>query len=186
MEIRLVTQNELQSVYALCHDLYVENGYCIPQPDGMLKHYEHLNTIPETFVIGAFDPELIGTLSMTIDSVAGLPIAHAFHETLLHTRFRCIIENKKMGVCWRLVTRQRSLGIVLGMINKIIDLAMENKIDLLLYEFNPKHQRVYEKLLDMEVIAGPISDPAVNDAPAVLMKSEMHRLILAWRKRNRA
>ena len=49
----MYTELELDQIYKLTHDAYVERGYCEPQPGGKLIHYPHLDHIPETTILVA-------------------------------------------------------------------------------------------------------------------------------------
>ena len=73
IEIRPIRgAEELDSVYRLTHDSFLERGYCQPQPDGPLIHYPHLDNIPETTVLVAVvQGEIMGTLSFTLDGPRG-------------------------------------------------------------------------------------------------------------------
>ncbi len=188
MHIRKATSKEdFESVWRLTHDAYVKQGYCSPQPEGLLKHYLHLDTIPETSVFMAFDENdrLVGTNSLTLDNPAGLHVDDDFKDRADQVRVECLRTRKKMGASWRIATDEtvhNQISIMLGLISATIDQGMRQCLDVLLFTFNPKHVCFYERMLGLKVIAEPRFGKAVKSAPAVLMRGDRTDVLNAWER----
>src|SRR5262245_29486021 len=70
---------ELQQVYRLTHDCYVENGYVKPHPTGMIVHYPQFDHIPETTILVAvINGRIVGSVSLTQDGPGGFSIDDDF------------------------------------------------------------------------------------------------------------
>jgi hypothetical protein len=177
MDVRLVTKDELDQVYKLTHDLYVQSGYATQQPSGLLKHYESIDNLLDTYVFGMFEQkELIGSVSFTLNNKVGLPV----HESFTNHLEECRNSKVKCGICWRFVIKPKMFASPIKLIDSVIDIAMRELVTVLFIEINPKHEKVFQKLLSLQTIAGPIKDEAVNEAPAILMRGEIHPLIRSW------
>ena len=179
---------DLEAVWRLTHDAYVKQGYCSPQPEGLLKHYLHLDTIPETSVFMAFDENdrLVGTNSLTPDNPAGLHVDDDFKDKTDEVRLECLRTRKKMGASWRIATDEtvhNQISIMMGLISATMDQAMlQDDLDVFLFTFNPKHVRFYERMLGLKVIAEPRFGKAVKSAPAVLMRGDRTEILKAWER----
>ena len=121
MEIRKVsTAEEMDEVYKLTHDQYVKEGYIAPQPDGRLRHYPHLDGIPETTVLIAVDEgRVVGTNTLTLDGPAGLHVESdsAFKTIASFYRIAAAASGTKLACSWRIVTHpearnQLSLSLI--------------------------------------------------------------------------
>lgn len=162
--------DELDSVYRITHDAYVERGYCQAQPDGRLIHYPHLDRLPETTIFIALqNDEIVGTTSMTIDSPAGLHIDSDFKTECDAVRR----EGKKLAAGWRIATRsscRSERAVVMALIQETVTKLVEMNVQTSLYTFNPRHERIYQRLLNMRTIARNDGTHGLNNAPAVLMR----------------
>ena len=188
VQVRLGDHTDLHDVCHLAHDCYVTEGYCRPQAGGCLSHYELLDVIPETTVfLAERDGELVGSVSFTLDSAAGLHTDSAFHVETNCERVWCGLYELVLAASWRIVTDPRCRGrldVLLALVKQgLVHLEMMG-VDELLCTFNPKHARAWKRLLGMEVIAGPRRDPAVEGAPAVLMRGVVAAMIRHFRERN--
>ena len=178
------TPAELGPIWRLAHDVYSKEGYCDPQPDGLLRHYPHLDLIPHTRVIAAYDDTgLAGTNSLTLDSAAGLHTDSAFPWETKMERQSCLLTGLTLGSSWRIVTREPGVQLVLGLIGRSIDEAEDMGLDAVLFTFHPKHVRIYRHLLGLEAVTGPRDDPSVLANPAVLMRGDMMRIRQMWNRR---
>ncbi len=184
---KAVTREDFEAVWRLTHDAYVAQGYCAPQPEGMLKHYPHLDTIQETSVLMAFDENdrLVGTNSLTIDNPAGLHVDDDFKDMADQVRVECLRARKKMGASWRIVTDETvrdQISVMLDLVSETIDQGIRQCLDVLLFTFNPKHVRFYEQMLGLKVIAEPRFGRAVKGAPAILMRGGPTEMLKAWER----
>lgn len=172
-------------VWRLTHDEYARLGYSSPRPDGMLRHYPHLDLIEETSVVVARDDdgELLGTNSLTVDGPAGLHVDATFPGEVDAVRRYCQPRIWALGASWRIVVRHdvpRKLETVLGLIGHTRKLVSERDLDLVLYSFHPKHERFYQKAIGAVTLAGPRPDTIMDGAPAILMRTDRDRLKRFW------
>lgn len=183
MITRIAEQEDMEQVYRLTHDMYVEAGYCQPQPNGLLRHYPHLDGIPETLVFVAEENgEIIGTNSLTFDSPAKLHVDEDFPEEVEKIRRMCNVTGRNLAASWRIATRPKSrnsLRTVLELINITMIEGAKHHMHMLLFTFNPKHESFYEKMLGLRTIATSENCNAVS-APGVLMKGDSRYMINKW------
>jgi hypothetical protein len=179
------TEDDLEAVWRLTYERYINEGYCEPQADGMLRHYRSIDLIPETVVLGAFDGnELVGTNSLTCDGPAGLHVDIAFPAEVKAIRDECLLTGILLGASWRIVTKKESAGqgdLVRGLINMSVDIG-STIADVTMYSFNPKHENCYRKMLGLETIARRDNDPSVNGAEAILMRGDMDVMLRTWNR----
>jgi hypothetical protein len=183
MIIRLAKKEDMEQVYRLTHDMYVEAGYCKPQPNGLLRHYPHLDDIPQTIVfVAEQDGKIVGTNSLTFDGPAKLHVDEDFPEEVEKIRRICNMTGRKLAASWRLATHPKarnSLRVVLELINATMTEGSNRHMNLLLFTFNPKHEGFYEKLLGLKTIATSERCEAVS-APGVLMKGDARYMVNKW------
>ena len=80
---RLSDYSRLNEVYRLYHDSLVNAGYIKPQANGEVMLSPHLDCTPQTtIVIAEKNEQIIGTISITLDSSDGLPSDHYFKEEI--------------------------------------------------------------------------------------------------------
>lgn len=163
---------DMDAVYRLTHDGYVEQGYIAPQPDGRLRHYADIDAAPENMVLVAVeDSAIIGTVSVTLDGPAGLHADHDFHVECDAVR----AEGLPVGSVWRIVTEpghrasRATVRLLIRAGTTVLSLA---GVDAALCTFAPHHERVYAHLLGFRTIAR--SDGVREVAtPAVLMRQRV-------------
>lgn len=171
-EIRSVASaDEMEAVYRITHDAYVRQGYCVPQPDGRLVHYPHLDGIPETTVLVAVvDGLTVGTVSITMDGPTGLHADEEFKDVCDRIRS----EGRRLAACWRIATQPRCRSeaeIVLGLVREAEAVVLRKGADTCLLIVNPRHEGIYKKLLNMETVARKTETiGALRNAPPVLMR----------------
>ena len=173
-QIRTATPADMPAVWRLTHDRYCEMGYCNPQPDGMLRHYAHLDDVPETTVLVAVDKgdEVIGTCSYTLDGPAGLHVDATFPDECHAMRTECLLAGMLLGAAWRIVTRQPDRRVIMGLCLETVNRMLEEGVDVALYSFHPHHARIYERMMGAKTIAGPRDDGTVAHAPAMLLRHD--------------
>jgi len=171
---------EMEDVWRLAHDVYVQEGYCKPQPDGLLIHHPELDGIWETTVIIARERgRIIGTNSITIDSNRLLHIEEIFPKQVAFVREECKQQQVRLASSWRIVTspqsrsKTRLLLEIIWATFRIIHQVCGAEVAL--YTFHPKHVGFYTRVVGMTALAGPCDDPSVSGAPAVLMLSNRLR-----------
>ena len=182
---QISTEEDLQKVWSLTYDVYLQMGYCAENPEKKLRHYPTLDLIPETrvFAIEGDDGIFNATLSCTIDGPNGLHTDHMFKEESDLVRKECQEKKLVLGAFWRIVTRPENRGTMETLL-KIIDVSIKATfldIDVSLFTFHPKHSKIYKRILGMEVIAGPKDDTSVNNSPAVLMRGDVYTMMSKWK-----
>ena len=181
-EIRRVANvAEMEEVYRLTHDSYVSKAYTEIQDNGLLLHYPEFDVIPETKVLAALqDGKMIGTISLTIDGPFGFTLDRDFRDDIAKLRD----EGRRVAVIWRLVVREdcrSSRTVLLGLISAVTRLAISHGVNTYLFEVNPKHERVYMRLLNMSVVARNEGAQGLQHAPAVLLRGDDENLPEEWR-----
>ncbi len=186
VEIQKVTvAEEMDQVYRLTHDQYLKEGYITPQPNGLLRHYPHLDWIPETTVLIAVEEgRVVGTNSLTLDGPAGLHVecdSDFKAITDLH-RIAAAAGGTKLASSWRIITHpgaRNQLSTILALIGATIEEMCRREIHTTLYTFNPKHEQFYAKMLGLKPVAYGRCE-AIDSPPAVLMVSEYQDLYEKW------
>jgi len=178
------TLSDMTEVYHLAYDVYLEQQYTHPNPEGLLRHYPELDGIEATTVILAEeDGLLVGTNSLTMDSMARLHTDRAFPEETQSVREECFEENRRLAASWRICTMGEGrcgMRVLMGLIGCTYKLVVGWNLQTVLYTFHPKHARIYEKIIGARVIAGPVADRSVDGSPAVLMRTDLETLVPHW------
>jgi hypothetical protein len=183
---RATTLKDLEAVWRLTHDMYVAEGYAEAQLDGMLRHYPHLDAIPETTVFMAEDEDgtLLGSNSYTVDGPAGLHVDDDFQDVADAVREECRRSGKRLGSSWRIATRpgcREHLYVIMQLISATLD-AGRGVADTVLFTFNPKHESFYGRMLGLRTISEPRAGHSVQSAPAILMRGEMTDILARWER----
>lgn len=180
MHIRPVVDDaDLDGVYRLTHDAYVELGYIAPRPDGRLRHYADIDAAPENMVLLAVeDGVIVGTTSITLDGPAGFHVDHDFGPAAAAVR----AEGRPFGAAWRIVTEPRhrsNTAVVFELIHATIDVLWRFGVETGLCTFAPRHERVYQRAIGMVTIARSDGVGAVK-TPAVLMRGDVAAVARRW------
>ncbi|HOX06268.1 MAG TPA: hypothetical protein PK280_07695 [Planctomycetota bacterium] len=187
MRIRKATTlKDLEAVWRLTHDMYVAEGYAESQPDGMLRHYPHLDAVPETTVLMAEDDDgtLLGSNSYTFDGPAGLHVDDDFRDVVDAVRAECRATGRRLGASWRIATRpgcREHLFVVMQLISATLE-GGRGLADTVLFTFNPKHESFYGRMLGLRTVCEPRAGRSVQSAPAILMRGEMSEMSARWEK----
>ena len=153
-------------------------GYCKPQPDSRLNHYPHLDDIPETTVLIAIsEGRIIGTNSLTMDGEHGLHVDADYKYQVDKVRE----EGRKLASSWRIVTGVHGRKLVMGLIASTVDLVISLGVETCLFTFNPHHERIYKRLLNMETLdRHENSIDGLSHAPSVLMRWDIEKCPEKW------
>jgi hypothetical protein len=181
--------DELNEVYQITHDAFVQMGYAQPRADGRLIYFPQMEQLAETRVLVALQGgQMVGTVSWTLDGPLGLHVDEDFRTECDAIR----AEGRKLAAAWRVVTRpdvQQSPQVILALIEAVIEAVIEEYmaagVEVSLFTFNPVHERVYQKLLGMQTVARSEGTCNLENAPAVLMRAEMGTLPERWLRRSR-
>ncbi|MFH1022279.1 MAG: hypothetical protein V1809_02710 [Planctomycetota bacterium] len=167
---------EMDDVCRLTHDAYVERGYCVPQPTGRLIHHPRHDGIPETTVlIAERNRSIVGTNSLTLDGPKGLPVDTDFGTECDAIR----ATGRRLASSWRIATRKDCRDeqkIVMGLIRETLRLGTLYGVQTCVFTFNPRHERIYERLLNMKTVARNEGTAGLENAPAVFMRLDVETL----------
>jgi hypothetical protein len=145
-----------------------------------------LDNIPETvvFVVEDDDGEIIGTNSLTMDGPNKLHVDEDFPKDVSKFR-KC---SRRMGrnlfASWRIATSPKArstMKVVMELIRITMEEGCKRHAHEMLFSFNPKHEKIYAKLLGLKTVARGECD-AVNSAPGVLMYVDCRSMILQWER----
>lgn len=172
---------EKKMVYRLTHDCYVEKGYAQPQATGELVHYPEIDRSSLTTVFVAIqNGEVIGSVSLTMDGKPGLSVEHDFKDECAEMRQ----QGRHLAAVWRLVTRHSSnpsRNVIMGLINETVKRAIQQGATTGLFTVNPRHERIYQKLLGMRAVARKEETVGLKNAPAVFLRCDFEELAEKWR-----
>lgn len=167
--IRLAKGDEIADVQRLAHDAYLRNGYIKPQPDGRYANYSYLNELDETITwVAEEDGGIVGTLTATWDSAAGLPTEADYpDETEIIRRVGYPL------VCvWRLAIAPLPDGIH-GVHQSLMKACAKTLLwkrePVLLCECHPRHVAYYSRRLGLKAIGDRLSTQGLLGAPSVLL-----------------
>jgi len=176
--IRPVQNGEMDDVYRITYDAYLDMNYCEYQSEARLIHYPHLDNIPETTVlIAEEDGGIVGTASLTLDGEQGLNVDSDYKAECDKVR----TEGRRLAAAWRLVTTDHDRRVVMGLIGHMVHVVISFDVETCLFTFNPHHEGVYKRLLNMETISGHNSSvQGLKNAPSVLMRWDVEKCPSRW------
>ncbi len=171
---------DLEQVYRLVHDGYVQRGYCSPQEDGLLRHGQHLDELDTTLTLGAFQNDmLIGTVSVTRDGDYTMPVDSVFAEEYAAIRR----ENASLAVIWRLATHhdyREEPRLVMNLIQAVIHHKVRSGINVSVCTLHERHERIYRRLFKMSVVGRSQEINSFDNVPAVLMRWDLKNCDSRW------
>lgn len=167
------TDAERREVYALTYRVYLSEGYCEPNDACELRHYAHLDRMPETTIfLARRGGRLVGTNSLTLDGPAGLHVDGDFPEQMEEVRRECGQHQWTLAATWRIVTDpqyRNQITLLWELLGRTFCEAVEQGVDVLVASFHPKHERFYRRMVGARII-GEAECEAVAGKPAVLMR----------------
>jgi hypothetical protein len=180
----VANEEELTQVHRLTHDAYVSVGYATPQPDRRLVHYGDFDHLPETTVLVAVvQNEIVGSLSLTLDGPWGLTVEKDFKRVCDSLRY----SGRSLGVVWRLAMSKSaspSRHIVMELFHSTFDLALLQGANTCLITVNPKHQTVYQRMLNATVVSTNSFTKGLDQAPGVLLRLDAESAPPNWKRLN--
>lgn len=187
--------NDLRKVWGMTYQEYLSAGYCKPNFERALRHFEPFDLLQNThvFLVRNEFGKIIGTKSLTLDSnesspytinnrgfYFGIPIDASFRDKLGPYREECQRRNTNMAASWRFIVpgKNRDLSITSSLIEKTIDELFNLDISTLFCEVNPRHQLFYESSLGFEEISR--GEDSYLNAPAILLRAYREDIVNAW------
>ena len=178
-------QEELEHIYSLTYECYIQQGYCSKNSSRKLIHYPKLDNISSTtvFVIENSKGGLIGTASTTKDSQHGLHVDLDFHAETEMVRS----ERKILSSSWRIAVNPNYKSqpqVARLLIDGTVAYWHAAGIETCLMTFNPCHENFYKKYLNCKTLSKNDGLHDLKNAPAVLMRWDASRCPLKARLSN--
>lgn len=176
------SSEDLEQVYRLTYECYLQQGYCSRNKSGKLIHYPHLDHLAETSIFVAEDAngDVIGTCSTTLDNPHGLHVDEDFHKEADLVRQ----EGHTLASSWRIAvdTRYRAgTAVARLLVEGAVAFWHAASIETCLMTFNPCHERFYARYLGCQTIARRNELHDLSNAPAILMRWDADRCPLKAR-----
>lgn len=164
----LTEAHEITQVKSLAHDAYVDQGYILPQPDGLLHLNEQFDTLPQTSIAAVKQGRnIIASLSYVKDSNKKLPVNADFQPFVERIRY----EGKSIAALYRLVADNKfrnNYNLIVHLFDNVMVDMLDKGISTGLIEVNPKHASFYENRFGaINVAAGRATG---LESPAVLLR----------------
>jgi hypothetical protein len=92
-------------------------------------------------------------------------------------------EGRVIGASWRLGTDHTLRGetrVIMGLIEETIITSYRLGLQTSVFTFNPRHEKIYKRLLNMTTIAFRENMSGLTSAPAVLMRLDLENIPERW------
>ena len=168
---------ELREVYKLTHNCYVTSGYTSAHASRIVVHYPIFDHIEQTTILVAvLHGKIVGSVSLTYDGpLHGFSVDEDFKDSCEAIR----AEGKSVATVWRLVVDDSVRGnrsVLMSLVNEVVHRLRWNGVLTALFAVNPKHQKVYQRLLNMEVVAQKLETGGLSNAPAILLRADADKI----------
>ncbi len=173
---------ELQQVYRLTHDCYVEKGYIQPRTSQLLAHYPEFDHIKETTILVAvLDNEIVGSISYTLEGPCGFVITKDYSEACDQVRS----EGRQLANAWRLVIKKscrEGNKVLMALVTSVVSTLWHKGITTCFLDVHKKHESAYKRLLNMIPVArqNKVAGLEQDHIDAVLMRCDIERLPKKW------
>jgi hypothetical protein len=159
------TPEEREGAFRVLHDVYVEMGFCSPQPDGMRTIPHH--SLPETpIIIAKHGDEVVGTMTLADNDVFDLPLEKSWELSRFRSGNRKVLEVTCFAID-KAYRRAKQKNVFFPLIQFMYQyVASILSADFLVIATHPKVRDFYEGVLyfepiDMRVIEDYIRAPAI-------------------------
>ena len=165
--------DELLASFELLYKQYLKYGYTKENSYGL--RFSLRDLLPETMTfVARSEKELVGTVSIISNSVAGLPSKAIFKRKVEKlelggkiiaegTRFACIDEYNSKGLN----------STAFSLLKWFFQWGQVRKVHDLILVINPKHLVFWKKILGFEVLAERKGYAYANGAPGILMRCDV-------------
>lgn len=165
------TREELEAAYRLVHQSYVDAGYMDPHPSGLrVRAFEAL---PQTATFIAIENgEVIGTISLIVDSPLGLPMEESYSEELnaLRAQGRRIAEVSSLAVS----KGSRNLGIFVRLCKYMTLFAIHIGVEDLCIGISPEHAPFFKEVYLFETMGEVRSYSSTKEDPVVALRLDLN------------
>jgi hypothetical protein len=172
--------DDLEQVYRLIHDAYLEKGYCDAQDNQQLTYFEHLDHIPETTIfLARLHDQYVGTLSLTEHNALGVPVDDVFKPAYDDV----VNENVRTAVIWRLAIAKpyrEMTFIVVELIKRTLWRCFDQGIDASISTVHQRQERLYKKLFNMSVLAYNDGIADFAHVPCVMLRWDREKCPRRW------
>jgi hypothetical protein len=165
------TRDALADAEAIVREQYRGRGYHFP--DETTAGGPYAAHRPGHVILARDDDSLVGTLTLGLDSRAGMLVEESHPEAVAAAR----AEGRRLGEVVRFAVRDSadSRSVLAAMFNAAHGLSTVHQLDDLYIEVNPRHVGFYRRALCFQVAAEERVCPRVG-APSVLMRLELQAL----------
>lgn len=143
----------LADVYKLFKEGLVDIGDISPDVNVLAVSNPGLDYHQSTTVLAVWDVrEIIGTISLTIDSEKGLNTDHSFKNETDRVR----AGGSRVASVWRMATKtahKYGSRLVVDMIRKVCQIAVEKGVKVSLFTIATRYEKIYASLIRSTVIA---------------------------------
>ena len=163
----------------LVHDRYVASGYMKPNPTGTRvgRHPDSTRVF-----VARQAAQVVATVSLVEDSADGLPCDALYRDELgaMRAMGQRLAEVSALAVADE--TSREGFRTVRALIQVVALYAVRiARLDALVITVNPRHTAFYERRLGFERFGPVRSYDAVNGAPAVPLRLDLRRALVAAR-----
>ncbi len=177
---------KIQEVWRFVNSNYIKSGYVSGDSDLEISYYPHLDFIDATTVFFMEDEgNIIGTISVTEDNPKGLNSDDIFPVETEFIRKRYKRKSIKLGSCWRMVVKEGnkiSKVVLFKLIDAAITELIRRNLEVTLYCFHPKHEKIHKKLLGFSKISSKTHYNLFNNMPVILMRGDLTTMTRYWSK----
>jgi hypothetical protein len=158
----------MEEVWHLVYVAYLRSGYITPREDEQFRSYPEIEELEETTVLVALEEnEVVGTVTVTLDSKLGLTTDINFPIETERIR----LEGLPIACAWRLAAKE-NVTVAYGVNQALMAGALEIlRGNVLLLECHPRHVMYYMRRLKMRMEVGKKTTAGLLNAPSVLMVS---------------
>lgn len=169
--------SELIEAFSLVYQEYLKLGYCIPQKPYL--RYSALQLLPSSKTIVSHDQGSVkATISLVIDSPAGLPMGDQFCQELdaLRAEGRLLAEATMFAVAEEKKELLGKKDSVLELLAGLLSHAEKSNVDTIVCVINPKHAGFWKNVLKFKHLSSFDRCAHVEGAPGMLFMCDLRAL----------
>ena len=177
LDFGLATDRDtLEQAFRLQHDQYVAQGYMDPHPSGWRLSIH--NALPLTGVfVARSGHQVVGTMTLIVDSALGLPMDEIYADDLLGLRRERSGLTEFSGLALHPDYKSSGVAILLRLIRMIVLHAIQVlHLSDVCIAINPRHAAFHRKAFYFRDIGGLKQYGKVNGAPAVALRLDLDLL----------
>ncbi|QDV26843.1 N-acyl amino acid synthase FeeM domain-containing protein [Aureliella helgolandensis] len=160
------SREDFCNAFRLLHQQYCAAGLCRPNPSGMRISPQQLQ--PESQVIVAEQRrQVVGTVSLTIDSKRQLPLENIFGTEVraLRTRKLRLLEVGCLAATGS--THRFPSPVYAALTRAAIEVAQRSGTDRMIAAVHPRHSKFYERSMGFQRLSQPVAYEMVEGQLAV-------------------